>query len=175
MLIALSLASVAWACTSQPRIFALGSHDAPPGSDVRVSGQAVAPQGAVEVRWNGVEGPVLAQATADANGSFSVVARIPEATPGVYTIIAVAGGTGVARSAFEVTSRPASTAQANVVVHAGDFAWRALSSSVASTPQAGIGFSLIAGMGLLAAGIAGLSVVSIALLRRRRPAGTRAG
>lgn len=166
----LAVASAAWACTSQPRIFALSSQEAPPGSEVRVTGQTVAPQGEVEVRWNDVEGPVLARTAADGTGSFSAVVRIPEARPGVYTILAVAGGEGVARSALEVTQPAAARTPADVSVPAtaGDSPWRTLPEPGASAaPPASPPVAFLLGLGTVAVGMAILSFAVVSGLRRR--------
>lgn len=167
----LVMAAAAWACTSQPRIFALSSQEAPVGSEVRVTGQTVAPQGEVEVRWNDVEGPVLATTAADGNGSFSTVVRIPETAPGVYTILAVAGGEGVARSAVEVIQPLAQAPSVKVPLPAdlGDSAWRTLPGDAgpSSEQPASSRLALAAGLSLVAASFAGFSMAAVIGLRRR--------
>ena len=61
----------------------------PPGTRVQVSGSGFAPNGsAVNIRWNGSGGSVLATATVSPGGTFSVQIVIPNATPGNYVIVA---------------------------------------------------------------------------------------
>jgi len=176
-------ASVAWACTYQPRIFGLTAVAGAPGTSVTVSGQAAASQGQqVEIHWNGATGPKLSVATADAGGNFSVPVTIPAAAPDVYFIVAVAGTTGVARSAFEVTA-PAPAARSSSAADTGrasqSDAWnggfsqtRTSTSSAASVvdpaAQAGSTPGLAIGLGLLAGGGLVLGGLGVATARRRR-------
>jgi len=60
--------------------------------------------GLVDLRWNGAQGQILAQALPDGEGNFALVANIPEVDAGVYSIMVTEGTRGTARSAFEVTS-----------------------------------------------------------------------
>ncbi len=106
--------SVVWACTPQLP-FGVTPLSAAPLSAVTVSGSA--PSGAVEIRWDGVEGPVIGQA--DAGSALAVGVRIPDAAPGMHTIVAVTRGTdgtvsskGVA--SFEVTAPGAAPGKAAV-------------------------------------------------------------
>lgn len=67
---------------------------------------------AVSIRWNGVDGPVLAQVAPDASGSISATVAVPQnVEPGYYVITATqtekAGGPAFgtpARMAFLVTA-----------------------------------------------------------------------
>jgi hypothetical protein len=175
--------SAAWACTFQPRIFALSQEAGPKGSEVLITGQGVAPQGAVGIHWNGVTGPRLAQTSADSAGNFSVVAPIPNVAPDVYSLVAVAANAGVARSSFEVTpeyamSQTVSAVQTPPVAvdrgQEGSRFWANPShapgldnSTPASSNSPNSG--LLAGVGLLAAGLVALfSGFTIAVVRKRR-------
>lgn len=99
----LGAASFAWACTIQARVGAINPSSGPSDTRVTVRASEFNP-GAVEIRWNSTSGRVLGTA----NGpSFSVTVVIPQATPGVYSVVAVqrSGGSivGKASAAFEVT------------------------------------------------------------------------
>lgn len=113
--LALSLAAAigaVWACTGQSQFVGLSTRYGPPGTSVEVRGQALwgtygnGRPAVAEIRWNDLQGPVVGSAAADASGNFTTAIRVPDVSPGIYSlIIAVAEGTnqGVARSAFEVT------------------------------------------------------------------------
>ncbi len=98
-------ASSSWACVPQPLLSILPRSSGEPGSQVTLQG--IHFSGRVEVRWNTVDGPLLATAT---QSPFSVTATIPQSSPpGLYALVAFerdpAGGiVGVTRSAFEITS-----------------------------------------------------------------------
>lgn len=166
----LSLASLAWACTYAPRIMNMGSQEGTSGSRVTVTGQGVAPEGVVEIRWNGVNGPKLAQTTANANGDFSAVATIPETTPDVYSLFVVAGDAGVTRTAFEVTgsaSAPTEAAFATAGNGSSDArtAWATAEPLAAEKSSPGLAL----GVGLLAVGLVTLfSAFTVASVRGRR-------
>lgn len=100
----LSAAAVAWACTAQlPMSVKPGA--AAPGTPVTVSGESA--RGPVELRWNGVDGPLVGRA---ADGSaFALGFKVPDVAPGVYTLVALArssDGTVASKgtASFEVTT-----------------------------------------------------------------------
>lgn len=97
------LGSAAWACTYQPQMFTLNAQSGPRGAQVTATGQGVTRGGPVELRWNSLRGPLLAEAAADDSGSFSLVATIPDAVPDIYYVVAAVGDEGIARAAFQVT------------------------------------------------------------------------
>lgn len=98
------ITSLAWACTYTPRIFALTPEIGPRASEVTMTGQGLAPQGVVEIRWNSASGPKIAETVADPSGNFSTVTKVPDVPPGVYSLVAsTPDGKGVARAAFELT------------------------------------------------------------------------
>jgi hypothetical protein len=102
---------------------------------------------------------------------------IPEAAPGVYTIVAVSQGEGVARVSFEVTPSVASglvsATPANATSREAWPALRSTSARVESPAPSGTGRSLALGVGLLGFGLVALfSGSAIAVVRRRRPATT---
>jgi len=156
-------ASVAFACTVQPQVsYSLLPESASPGTTVVVRGESIATRSPVEIRWNGVGGRVLAEATAD-NGAFSVPVEIPQAAPGIYSLTIVTADGGVGRTALEVMGEePSSPAPALQV-------W----PSLATTPDVAAPDSRVPGaigMALLAVGLVGLVAGSAFAVIRRRPA-----
>ena len=166
--VALGSGAWAWACTPQPRVLATSAESGPSRSAVTVRGEAVAPAGPVELRWDGVRGPVIGTALADANGHFAAQAAIPDASAGVHAIVVVAQGAGLGRSPFEVTPSSASTASAA----RPSSPWSA--SGTGSPSEPGVG-GLLIGAGLLGVGAAVLSGGAAAAVvgRRRVPVGAR--
>lgn len=91
------LASTAYACTNLSTIN-LSTGSARPGDSITATGTSFGgggcgcrPRGVspVEIHWNGRSGPVLAEAQADTAGSISVTFSVPDAKPGLYSIVAV--------------------------------------------------------------------------------------
>lgn len=112
----------ALACTSIATLN-LNQTSGAAGTNLTVTGSSfatIASGGtAVSVRWNGVEGPVLAQVTPDASGSISASVAVPaNVEPGYYIITATQNGKDgaaafgtPARLAFQVTG-PSTTGAA---------------------------------------------------------------
>lgn len=152
----------AWACTPQARVLATSAASGPPESEVTVRGEAVSPAGPVELRWNGVRGPVIGTALADAYGRFEAEAAIPAAQPGVHAIIVVSEGAGVGRSPFLVT--PSSSGAASVDQTRSPWAVSNASPPVERGTQ-----GLLIGAGVLGLGAAVLSggAAAAAVGRRR--------
>ncbi|HUP68635.1 MAG TPA: hypothetical protein VM142_02350 [Acidimicrobiales bacterium] len=163
----LSGGALAWACTAQPRVVSTSLESGPPRSPVMVRGEAVAPAGPVELRWDGVRGPVIGTAMADEFRRFEANATIPDSEPGVHAIMVVSGDAGVGRIPFEVTPSSASTATAA----RSTSPWTAAKS--ASSGGSGTDGSLLIGAALLGVGAAALSggAAVAALGRRRVPVG----
>ncbi|GAC1701925.1 MAG: hypothetical protein NVS9B6_17440 [Candidatus Limnocylindrales bacterium] len=107
------MAGPALACTSIATLN-LGETQGAPGTDVSVTGSSFATiangGSAVSVRWNGTDGPVLAQVAPDPSGSINASIRIPAGVePGYYVLTATQtdknGATAFgtpARAAFQV-------------------------------------------------------------------------
>ena len=181
LVLVLGITSAAWACTgSPPQISALAPQMGLAGSEVRVAGGNFA--GPVELRWNSVNGPLLA--TAVDGASFAVPVTIPaDAQPGIFYVVAVqrtsAGDvlTKVSQT-FEVAapadSGPTASAQ---TVPAG--LWPSFSSPAMSSPSlvdspAPASSGLPLGVGVLAVGLVTMfSGVMVAELRRRRVPASR--
>ena len=85
--------AVAFACTNMATLN-LSSARANPGETITATGSsfAVGEEGAsappVLIRWNGVDGEVLAQATPDPAGSIAATFTVPRADPGQYVLVA---------------------------------------------------------------------------------------
>ena len=167
--------TVAFACTYVPHVYSTSPESGAPGTDVTVTGQAISAKGPVDIRWNGLQGPVLGVAKPDAAGNFSVTVKVPEASPGVYFLVAVAGDSGVARHVFEVTGTAVEGLQAGPAV----------APSVATDPLSGMNAvpapgdpsqgPAWAGAGLVLLTAAGLVLFggSTAVLAQRRRAVSR--
>lgn len=174
------IASAAWACTGSAPATSISPKAAEPGAQVTVSGTnyAAAP---VEVRWNGVPGPVLATAQGP---HFSQAVTLPaDAAPGMFYLTVVqrdAAGSVTYKVAdtVEVTA-PASdagTAAPSTASATGDL-WSGFgtasgpsASGNAATPAPSSGSGNMAlGMGLMAVGgVALLGGFALAEVRRRR-------
>lgn len=94
----------AWACVPQPLVSLQPTGSGPAGGEVTVNGVSVA--GDAEIRWNGLQGPLLATV---AGPAFTSKVKVPAADPGLYTIIVLertpSGGVGsTGRAAYLVTS-----------------------------------------------------------------------
>ncbi|MGH9177799.1 MAG: hypothetical protein ACRD0N_04500 [Acidimicrobiales bacterium] len=152
--------STAWACTGQPLMHLASDAVGEARSEAKVevlANQAVS--GPVVLRWNSLEGPVLARADVAAGEAATLDATIPDAEPGVYYLV-LQTNAGIARSAFQVSGAGAG---------APSTPWPAAEPAGTGGPFS----SLEAGMGLLGAGLvgmAGLTLVGVA--RRRRAAAT---
>lgn len=176
---ALGIASLAWACTAQ-----LGFRVEPGGA---VAGAAVAAKGdnatgPVEIRWNSVDGALLAKADVTSGGTYAAGFTVPDAAPGVYTVVALSHGNDgrvtKSESAFRVSPAPGSTGLSSQTVAAD--VWSGFGS--ASTDQAAAmadgtvagssgtdASQLRLGVGLLASGLAALGAgFAVAEARRRK-------
>lgn len=152
----------AWACTPQPRVVSTSAESGPARSEVLVTGEGARPGAPIELRWNGVRGPVIGSGTADDAGAFASAVRLPDAGPGVHTIVAVVQDAGIGRTAFEITPARASTTRTRSPV------W---TTSFPSQSSGARGFD--GGGVLLAVGTVGLAggTAAAVLVRRRAVAG----
>lgn len=164
-LLVLGWASVVFACTVQPQVsYSLLPQSASPGSTVMVEGRNVKSQSPVEIRWNGVAGKVLASAT-PVDGAFSVPVQVPEAAPGIYSLMLVTDNAGVGRTAFEVIGGAADPAG----VKSSAQLWPRPAQGYGPGDGAATSPSLV-GVGLLAVGVVGLFAGSAAVVVGRRRA-----
>ncbi|MDQ4108006.1 MAG: hypothetical protein M3138_04250, partial [Actinomycetota bacterium] len=126
---ALGMALMAWgglalACTAVPRILSItpvteasgttGEPVAFQGSPVLVRGEAMGATVPVELRWNSSAGPIIGIATTDAKGNFAATATVPQAAPGVHTVVAMVGKRPIARMTYEVGTGSAGAATGSV-------------------------------------------------------------
>ncbi|HEV2125952.1 MAG TPA: hypothetical protein VGW38_24610 [Chloroflexota bacterium] len=101
---ALAATASASACVPQPLLSVQPHASAQPGSNVTVTGISFGTATA-EIRWNGIEGPLLATAEGP---DFSTEITIPDVPAGLYTVIGIArqaggGLDGTAAISFQVT------------------------------------------------------------------------
>ena len=83
--------AVAYACTNLATLN-LSSATGKPGDVITVTGSSFrqpADLPGVMLRWNGLDGPVLAEVRPDRVGNISASITIPEAPPDTYVIVAV--------------------------------------------------------------------------------------
>lgn len=142
-------ASAAWACTAFTSLRGVQSGLAQ--SRVEMTGESLVMPNertrAVELRWNSLQGPLLAQAEADRSGNLSTTVTIPEAAPGTYFVVAIVQGRAVARSIFEVVAAPGTEPTPAAESQLG------LRSTDRPAVQADRGSGLEAGIALLAVGL----------------------
>ncbi|MDQ3979952.1 MAG: hypothetical protein M3314_10400 [Actinomycetota bacterium] len=88
----LATGAVAYACTNLATLN-LSSGTGKPGDTITVTGSSFRmPSGVttgVQIRWNALDGPVLAEATPDRVGNISATFTVPDAAPDSYVVIAV--------------------------------------------------------------------------------------
>jgi hypothetical protein len=132
-------------------------------------GRGDAPTLPVQLRWNGVNGPVLAETVPDRAGNISATFTVPEGAPGYYVLVATqkdargvdAYGTP-ARMAYQILGP---NGQSVVTPAAG-----AAASSLPSEPSSTGIIALTVGLG--AVGLALFAAGFIAFVRQTRaPAG----
>lgn len=160
---------MAWAWTGQPQVYSVTPLAATAGSEVTMRGGLVAPGHELELRWNGVAGPKLAETTVEDDGTFAMSFTLPaDAEPGVHTVIAasegVGVGVGVGRSAVEVVAHPLDEPAA-----AGDGFVAGEAPGLQAAEQSGTPAALIAGAALLTVGAVGLfGGFAVTTVQRRR-------
>jgi len=161
--------SGAWACSGQPQVFSVSPLTAPVGAEVTMRGAGVTAMTPVELRWNAVSGPVLAQATANKEAAFEMAFKVPAAEPGVYSLVLVSKANGVTaagRTTFEVSGAMATAARAPAMADAG-FAAATEAASLSSPAGNGSSSTMLAGVGLLAFATVALGGLALATVRRR--------
>jgi hypothetical protein len=157
--------SEASACVPQPLISIQPKSSGPPGTEVTVEGASLG-RGAVEIRWNKLDGPTLGKAVGP-NLSQPVI--IPESPEGLYAVIVVErdpnGGIAASgRAAFQVTGSGASSPSGSSNQGAGE-------KPAAPNKSSGLEPAVAWGGGaalLLAGGLGGTWLAQ----RRRRGAAT---
>jgi len=163
------IAGGAWACTNQPQVFAVRPLAAVAGAEVTMHGEAAPAHAPVELRWNGVAGPKVAEVTANNVGNFAMAFTVPDVAPGVYSLMVVPAGSsaGLGRAAFEVRGAPG--AAGTPMATAGSFATSQQAASLIQpagvSSFTGLAVGVAFGLGTLALG-SGFALATV----RRRPA-----
>ncbi len=136
------------------------------GSSFRV-GKAPAPTNPVVLHWNGVDGPVLAQAMPDKAGNISATFAIPQGQPGYYVIVATQrNAQGIdeygtpARASFQILGPGGES----VVQQPGTQA----PTGVASDPSSTGIIALTVGLGALGLALFGAGFTAFVRQARRR-------
>lgn len=174
-----ALASAAWACSVQPMVLGISPVRAAPGEQVRLEGSGVATAAPLEVHWNSASGPVIGEASADAGRRFDVAVTVPQAEPGIYTLVLVSQVDGsVGRAALEViqavaSEQPAASGRAATV---SNDVWSGLASQ-----EAAVGFDAAMPLerrtglpvGMALAGVGAVSLLSLLIVAGRRTARSR--
>ena len=79
--------SAAWACVSGP-VVNLSTVSAKPGDQVTLTGTGFRQADPVQVRWNALDGPILAELAKPENQTISATFSVPPGTaPGSYVVI----------------------------------------------------------------------------------------
>lgn len=158
---------VAWACVPAATLIATPNQGVKPGDTISVSGRSYGSANPVMVRWNAIDGPVLAEAKADGGFITNVPVTIPEnAQPGNYVLVATqeaaAGSTtwGIPARALVVVGEGAPVAPAAQVEERPAGLVTGGSVSTGDLILVGLG---AAGLAMFIAGIAALTA------SRRRP------
>jgi hypothetical protein len=90
----LVVGTVAFACTNLATLNLSSAAGKPgdvvtvTGSSFRVNSNNVEASNPVMLRWNGVDGPVLAEVKPDRAGNISATFTVPEGQPGYYVLVA---------------------------------------------------------------------------------------
>lgn len=80
-------ASAAWACVSGP-VVNLSTVTAKPGEEVTLTGTGFRQADPVQVRWNALDGPVVAELAKPDNQTITATFAVPQgSTPGSYVVI----------------------------------------------------------------------------------------
>ncbi|MEX2289754.1 MAG: hypothetical protein WD794_05435 [Mycobacteriales bacterium] len=160
--------SAAFACSPLPKVSSVSPESGAPGETVQVEGE-VRTGAPVEIRWNGVGGELLAVSRVGGDGMLSVPVRIPDVSPGIYSLTLVTSDVGVARTAVEVTAPGGSLPVAAPQLWPTSLAAQPLDAASASNGVSSLGVALL-GVGLV--GLFAGTTVAVARTRRV-PAGPR--
>ena len=166
----LVVGAAAFACTNLATLN-LSSTAGKAGDVVTVTGSSFAvgrgdaPTFPVQLRWNGVDGMVLAETTPDRAGNISATFTVPEGMPGYYVLVATQrNAQGVdtygtpARASYQILGPNGQSVVTPAASAAG--------ASVASEPSSTGIIALTVGLGVL--GLALFATGSIAFVRQTR-------
>ena len=162
--------AAAFACTNLATLN-LSSTAGKAGDTVTVTGSSFAvgrgdaPTFPVQLRWNGVDGMVLAETTPDRAGNISATFTVPEGMPGYYVLVATQkNASGVdtygtpARASYQILG---ANGQSVVTPPAG-----AAAAAVPSAPSSSGIIALTVGLGVL--GLALFGAGFVAFVRQAR-------
>jgi hypothetical protein len=157
--LALGTGGAAWGCVPQPLVSLQPRSSGPRGSEVTVEALAFG-SAPVEVRWNGVDGELLATASGP---QFSVPVTIPQVPEGLSHIVVferdqtgAVGSSG--RAAFLVTSPPGTDASSPPSTATTSSPPPSSDSTSPALLGAGLGMAVVGGL------------VGAAVVGRSRPA-----
>lgn len=170
--VAMFVASAAWACTVFVSSVSASPNSGPELATVMVQGDGLgATPGvarSVELRWEGSPNQVLATVPVDETGRFSAEVRVPSASAGVHSIVAVADGAGAGRTVFEITT-PLSPAGSSAATDATSNLWAEDTNPASVSTGSSSSLTTTAGAALLATGLVVLAGgFTVAGVRRRR-------
>ena len=161
--------AAAFACTNLATLN-LSSATGKPGDVVTVSGSSFRMPAnvttGIQIRWNGADGPVLAEVRPDKAGNFVTTVTIPDGAPGYYVMTAVlrdAKGADVsgtpARAQFQIVGAPGRPVPPPAAAQSP--------ATATSSGSSGVPAALVLGLGVL--GLALFSAGFVAVARTRRP------
>lgn len=170
--VAVVSSAIAFACVPSARL-GLSTASGVPGDKITVSGASfgvpVNAKNPVQIRWNGAEGPLLAEVRPDPLGNFSIPVTVPDGPAGAYAITAVwldeEGNTGAgtpARAVFEIRV-PGATA---VTTPAAAPAPQAAAPVAAPTSASSFPVGLVIGLGVLGLALFGGGFVAVTRSRK---------
>lgn len=170
--VVVAVAGTALACVPQPLVSLQPRSSGLPGSRVRLS--AVAVNGAAEIRWNAIDGQLLATGSGP---SFSVDITIPDEPEGLYAVFVLErrpdgslGSSG--RAAFEITPAPrdgVASGSATSATTAGGVSSTAPQGGPSSRSSSGVAALAVAGgVGLAVGSVGGVRLARRGAPRRRR-------
>lgn len=143
-------ASSSWGCVPTATIWLPHQSFAAPGAQITVEGANFEQR--VELRWNALDGPLLASAP---NPSFSVPVTLPDAPNGLYVVVALerapSGAIGnVARAPVQVVRETASSPDTGRAASAPNDGSHSSSSTVAALAVGLAGSVVLLGIGAVA-------------------------
>ena len=138
------------------------------GSSFRVARSGQADPGAVVLRWNGVEGTMLAEVKPDRAGNISATFNVPDGQPGYYVIVATqrnaqgvdAYGTP-ARASYQILGPNGQSVIQPAASPAGTVGTEGSSSGI---------IALTVGLGVLGLALFGAGFIAFVRQARRAPA-----
>jgi len=149
--VAVTGAALSWACSPGGEVsasYAGGNGggggptpalSGPAGSDVRVTGRGFTPGRAVQIHWNELAGPVLAETKVAQDGTFEANITIPQAPVDTHTILAastLSNGAAFARGTPFTVTGPGATTTSGAEANQGPTSQSAPQAPAQSTPGA---------------------------------------